>query len=59
MPSYDFYCSECKDAVTVAISIDKELMVPGCAKCKQPMVRNFGVQSIQFKGPGFYSNEKK
>ena len=45
--------------MTVAISIDKELIVPGCAKCKQQMVRNFGVQSIQFKGSGFYSNEKK
>lgn len=58
MPSYDFSCSQCKDAVTVAIPIDKELTAPVCAKCQQIMTRNFGIQSIQFKGSGFYSTDK-
>lgn len=58
MPSYDFFCRDCGDAVTVAISIEKKLTVPVCAKCKSAMVRSFGVQAIQFKGRGWASKEK-
>tara|TARA_R110000822_G_scaffold170137_4_gene310032 strand:+ start:718 stop:894 length:177 start_codon:yes stop_codon:yes gene_type:complete len=58
MPNYDFYCRECADAVTVLASIEKKINVPVCAKCKQAMVRRFGVEAIQFKGRGWASKEK-
>lgn len=53
MPSYDFYCRECGDAVTIATSIQEKLTAPICAKCKSEMIRSFGVQAIQFKGTGW------
>lgn len=58
MPTYDFKCPGCNDTGTVIASIREEIPTPVCFKCKQPMIRKFGVGDVQFKGPGFYRTDK-
>lgn len=58
MPTYDFKCRTCDNNATLITAIDRELMIPICAKCKTEMVRDYGVLAVQFKGSGFYSLDK-
>lgn len=58
MPSYDYKCKSCDNAVSVHVSIKDTPEVPVCVDCKAEMVRSFGVQAVQFKGTGWASKTK-
>jgi putative FmdB family regulatory protein len=52
MPVYDFKC-ECGKTSTITIGIaDVENFVCKCI-CGKPMVRQFGVGAVTFKGSGW------
>ncbi len=58
MPTYEFKCKGCEATVNVNHSMET-LKVPGCLKCGIDMTRVYSFGPIRFKGPGFYSNDKK
>lgn len=58
MPTYDYKCKDCLYTASITTGIDKEIQIPICAKCKIELVRNYGIQSVRFKGSGFYSTDK-
>jgi putative FmdB family regulatory protein len=57
MPTYDFRC-ECGAEVTVVQRIDQTLTPPVCIGCAKEMNRQFMPILTQFKGEGFYTNDK-
>lgn len=57
MPAYDFRCG-CGAEVTVVQRIDQKLTPPVCVGCAKEMKRQFTGITAQFKGEGFYSNDK-
>lgn len=59
MPGYLYECSGCGQTVNVFRSINAEERIPECAKCSQPMQRQYGLNAVAFKGPGFYSTDKR
>jgi putative FmdB family regulatory protein len=59
MPTYDYKCSTCEQAVTIVARIDQTVTPPGCAKCAAVMKRKFWPIVAQFKGSGFYSTDKE
>ena len=57
MPVYDYKCQDCNVTRTITISIKHEDFVMKC-DCGKPMVKVFGIGSVSFRGPGFYSTDK-
>jgi putative FmdB family regulatory protein len=58
MPTYDFQCKACQQIVTITAKMD-ELKTPQCLQCLTNMHRLFKVNGVQFKGRGFYTNDKR
>lgn len=56
MPTYTYTC-ECNTEVEVQHSMNEtpELI---CEKCNTLLRKKFAAPQIQFKGEGFYSNDK-
>lgn len=59
MPSYEYKCAECGETATLVTRITEQLIIPVCFKCKVEMKRDYRFGSVQFKGSGFYSNERQ
>jgi len=59
MPTYLFYCKTCEQKVTVARSITSQDTPPICIECAKPMLKEYGLTGITFKGSGFYTNDKR
>lgn len=58
MPTYDFKCKTCDQSVTITAGIKETITTPICGACQSEMVRNYGLGTITFKGPGFYRTDK-
>lgn len=56
MPIYSYYCV-CGVDYKIERSIHESETNPTCV-CGQVMKRSYGVQSIIFKGSGFYKTDK-
>ena len=59
MPTYEYNCKLCGRMYQEVRSIIEAELLVDCEDCHEPLIRKFGVQSIKFKGDGFYSNDKK
>lgn len=59
MPTYEYLCKDCNKQYEEVRGITEAQTLTNCTDCKSVLVRKFGVQSIKFKGDGFYSNDKK
>ena len=57
MPTYEFKC--CDNQVTVLASMSEQPEVPKCGNCLKLMQRVYSFANVNFKGPGFYSNDRK
>ena len=58
MPTYEFKC--CENTVSVTNSLTEiQTQTPQCGNCLKPMQRVYSFGAINFKGSGFYSNDKK
>jgi putative FmdB family regulatory protein len=58
MPVYEYTCIECDKTKEIKRSIVEEEYVIFCESCSNSMIRSWTVPSVQFKGSGFYSNDK-
>lgn len=58
MPNYEFTCKKCGAIVEKSIAITEPTTPPGCEKCGDLMVRSYTFGSVNFSGPGFYTNDK-
>lgn len=56
---YDYKCDTCKTELGVERSIHAEANAPICITCHNVMTRVWGVGSISFNAPGFYSTDNK
>ena len=57
MPTYQYKCPICEQTTSVAKRMEEEV-IPICFKCRGAMVRDYSFGSIQFKGGGFYRNDR-
>ena len=55
---YDYKCPQCDSKLTIERSIYEDAKDPGCFVCHITMARVYDAPGIQFKGRGFYSNDK-
>ena len=55
---YDYRCPDCNSELTIERSIHEDAKDPGCFVCHITMSRVYDAPAIQFKGRGFYSNDK-
>lgn len=53
MITYEFKCPICN------IIVERNTSAIDETHCGKPMRRIYGLTSIHFKGPGFYTNDKK
>jgi putative FmdB family regulatory protein len=58
MPVYDYKCKTCNGTTSVQKGIGESEVVPICFKCRGAMQRDYSFGSVQFKGGGFYSNDR-
>jgi predicted nucleic acid-binding Zn ribbon protein len=58
MASYEFWCETCKIDYTVERSMEQSSDDSICVICNEKAIRKYNVTTI-FKGPGFYSTDKK
>ena len=59
MPVYSYKCPKCEIIVEEDHKMDATPKVTECAKCKVSLVKTFAFGGVNFKGDGFYSNDKK
>lgn len=53
MKVYEFKCADC------SVAIEESAPLTNRTHCGKPMKRVYGLTAISFKGPGFYTNDKK
>ena len=58
MPTYEFTCCGNKVSVTNSLT-ELQTPTPQCANCLGPMRRVYDFGSVNFKGSGFYTTDKK
>ena len=55
---YEYRCPECNTDLTIERKITEDAKTPSCFECHVEMIRKWAAPAIQFKGRGFYSNDK-
>ena len=58
MPTYDYKCPKCQMTMTVIRTLKEEERKPICVNDAIELVRDYGSPEVQFKGSGFYKNDK-
>lgn len=58
MPTYEYKCKQCSQTVSVNHSMSV-VKTPQCLGCGIGMTRLYDFMKVNFKGSGFYSNDKK
>jgi len=58
MASYEFWCDNCKVDYLEERPMSESDKDSFCELCSQKAVRKYNINAI-FKGPGFYSTDKK
>ena len=55
---YQYKCNQCNTELEVERSIHDEERAPTCIDCHGTMARVWNSPGIEFKGRGFYVNDK-
>lgn len=58
MPFYEYVCDSCNHQFEVQQSMQEDPLTE-CPKCSGRIRRVFGLNSVIFKGTGFYCNDSK
>ena len=58
MPTYDYKCPKCGMTTVVIRTLKEEEKKPICIEDAIELVRNYSSPPVQFKGTGFYQNDK-
>jgi putative FmdB family regulatory protein len=53
MPTYVYQCDACKESLLIIRSIADKEIKPDCAQCSKPMMRDYRVTAVAFKGNGW------
>jgi len=56
---YEYYCNKCKNNFILDYPFGKAAKHPKCPECKHKINRVFLLNSIIFKGSGFYASTKR
>lgn len=60
MPTYEYVCVECDKTLQIKRGINSPEVIPSCPECGYQTIRSWNFTgSINFKGSGFYSTDKK
>lgn len=58
MPTYQYQCTECGDALEVQQSFTEEALTV-CPNCNGLLRKVFSAVGVVFKGSGFYRNDSR
>jgi putative FmdB family regulatory protein len=58
MPTYDYKCPKCEMTMVVIRTLKEEERKPICVNDAIELVRDYTPPPVQFKGTGFYQNDK-
>lgn len=58
MATYEFWCETCKLDYTVERPMEESSEDSTCVICNKKAMRKYNINTV-FKGPGFYSTDKK
>ncbi len=53
MPTYLYECKDCEQRVSVSRAITDQEIPPVCIECAKPMLKQFGLTGVTFKGSGW------
>lgn len=53
MPTYLYECRDCEQRVSVSRAITDPEIPPICIECAKPMLKQYGLTGITFKGTGW------
>lgn len=53
MPVYLYECKTCEQKASVSRGITEQEIPPVCIECAKPMVKQFGLTGVTFKGTGW------
>lgn len=53
MPTYLYECKTCEQKVSVSRAITDQEIPPICIECAKPMLKQYGLTGINFKGTGW------
>lgn len=59
MPIYEYYCKKCDKVIDITKNASEVSKEEKCEKCNTVLTRIFSTPGINFKGRGFYSNDKR
>jgi hypothetical protein len=58
MPTYDYKCPKCEMTMVVIRTLQEKERKPICVNDAIELVRYYASPVVQFKGSGFYKNDK-
>jgi putative FmdB family regulatory protein len=53
MPTYLYLCRTCDNRVSVSRAITDQEVPPICIECAIPMLKQYGLTGVTFKGTGW------
>ena len=53
MPTYLYECKDCEQKVSVSRAITDQEIPPVCIECAKPMLKQYGLTAVTFKGTGW------
>lgn len=53
MPTYLYQCKDCEQRVSVSRAITDQEVPPVCIECAKPMLKQYGLNAVTFKGSGW------
>jgi putative FmdB family regulatory protein len=53
MPTYLYECKDCEQRVSVSRAMTDQEVPPICIECAKPMLKQFGLTGVTFKGSGW------
>lgn len=53
MPTYLYECKTCEQSASITRPIYEPEQAPICIQCAEPMLKQFGLTGVTFKGSGW------
>jgi putative FmdB family regulatory protein len=53
MPTYLYECKTCEQRVSINRAITEQEIPPVCIECAKPMLKQYGLTGVTFKGTGW------
>ena len=53
VPEYAWQCRACNTRQTIFKAFAAEWVIPECEECNEPMIRDYRISGVHFKGTGW------